>query len=43
MKNMYLGPTLPAFLTPNVVQVLVDRYGIKTIGTPEGDLAAILN
>lgn len=43
MKNIYLGPTLPAFLTPNVVQVLVDQYGIKPIRTPEGDLAAILN
>lgn len=41
MKNIYLGPALPAFLTPNVV--LVDQYGIKPIRTPEGDLAAILN
>ncbi len=43
MKNMYLGPTLPAFLTPNVIQVLADQYGIQPISTPEGDLAAILS
>ncbi len=43
IKNMYLGPTLPAFITPNVLQVLVDQYNIKPISTPEADLAAILN
>ncbi|MBC7341413.1 MAG: hypothetical protein H5U02_03015, partial [Clostridia bacterium] len=37
-----LGPTLPAFLTPNVVKVLQDNYGIKLISTPEEDLKAIL-
>ncbi|HEX9114599.1 MAG TPA: hydroxylamine reductase [Anaerolineae bacterium] len=43
IKNMYLGPTLPAFITPNVLQILVDQYSIKPISTPEADLAAILN
>ncbi len=42
IKDMRLGPTLPAFLTPNVVQYLVDNYAIKPIATPEEDLAAIL-
>ena len=42
IKNMRLGPTLPAFLSPNVLQVLVDKFNIKPIGTPEDDLKAIL-
>jgi len=42
IKNIRLGPTLPAFVTPNVLQVLVDKFALKPIGTPEGDLAAIL-
>jgi hydroxylamine reductase len=42
IKDIYLGPTLPAFLTPNVIRVLVEQYGIRPIGTPETDLAAIL-
>lgn len=42
IKNMRLGPTLPAFLSPNVLQVLVDKFNIKPIGTPDDDLAAIL-
>jgi hydroxylamine reductase len=42
IKNMRLGPTLPAFLTPNVVQYLVDNYNIAPITTPEADMAAIL-
>lgn len=42
VKNIRLGPTLPAFLTPNVVKVLQDNYGIKLISTPEEDLKAIL-
>ena len=43
VRNIHLGPTLPAFLTPNVIQVLVEQYGIRPISTPELDLAAILN
>jgi hydroxylamine reductase len=42
IKDMRLGPTLPAFLTPNVVQYLIDNYDIKPITTPDEDLAAIL-
>ena len=42
IKNIYLGPTLPAFVSPNVLQVLVDEFGIKPISTPEEDLKAIL-
>ncbi|MBZ4665129.1 hydroxylamine reductase [Mahella sp.] len=42
VKNIRLGPTLPAFLSPNVLQVLVDNFGIKPITTPEEDLKAIL-
>jgi hydroxylamine reductase len=42
IRDIRLGPTLPAFLTPNVLQVLVDRYGIKPITTPTEDLTEIL-
>lgn len=39
VKNIHLGPTLPAFLSPNVAKVLVDTFGIAGIGTVEDDLA----
>lgn len=42
IKDIRLGPTLPAFLSPNVMQVLVDQFGLKPISTPEQDLKAIL-
>ncbi|MFP5258820.1 MAG: hydroxylamine reductase [Acidobacteriota bacterium] len=42
IKNMRLGPTLPAFLTPNVLNFLVANYDIKAITTPDEDLKAIL-
>ncbi len=42
IKGMRLGPTLPAFLTPNVVKVLVDAFDLKPITTPSQNLAAIL-
>jgi hydroxylamine reductase len=42
LKNMRLGPKLPAFVTPAVLQVLVDAYEIKPITTPEADLATML-
>ncbi|QZY53984.1 hydroxylamine reductase [Crassaminicella profunda] len=42
IKNIRLGPTLPAFVTPNVLQVLVDKFNISPISTPEDDLNAIL-
>ncbi len=42
VKNIQLGPTLPAFLSPNVANVLVENFGIRTIGTVEGDLEHFL-
>lgn len=38
VKNIHLGPTLPAFLSPNVAKVLVEGFGIAGIGTVEDDL-----
>ena len=38
VKNIHLGPTLPAFLSPNVAKVLVDNFGIAGVGTVEGDM-----
>jgi hydroxylamine reductase len=38
VKNIHLGPTLPAFLSPNVANVLVDKFGIAPIGTVEEDV-----
>lgn len=42
IKDIRLGPSLPAFVSPNVLQVLVDTFGIKPISTPDEDLKAIL-
>jgi hydroxylamine reductase len=42
IKDIRLGPSLPAFVTPNVLGILVDKFGIKPITTPEEDLKAIL-
>jgi hydroxylamine reductase len=42
IKNMRLGPSLPAFVTPPVLQVLVDRFGLAPVTTPEQDLKTIL-
>lgn len=42
IKNIRLGPSLPAFLSPNVLQFLVQNFDIKPISTPEEDLKAIL-
>ena len=42
VKNMYLGPTLPAFLSETVVKALVQAYGLNPITAPEQDLDAIL-
>ena len=39
VKNIHLGPTLPAFLSPNVAKVLVENFGIAGIGTVEEDIA----
>ena len=43
LKNIYLGPTLPAFISPNVLQYLVDNYQITPVSTPEEDLKKILH
>jgi hydroxylamine reductase len=42
IKNIYLGPTLPAFLSPNVLNFLVENFAIHPITTPEQDLANML-
>ena len=42
IKNIRLGPTLPAFVSPNVLRYLVENYNIAPISTPEADLAALL-
>ena len=42
VKGIRLGPTLPAFLSPNVAKVLVDKFDIKPIGTVEDDIAAMM-
>ena len=43
IKNIYLGPTLPAFLSANVAQYLVKNFDIHPTTTPEQDLKEILN
>lgn len=43
IKNIYLGPSLPAFVSPNILQVLVERFNIKPISNPENDLNEILS
>lgn len=42
VKNIHLGPTLPAFLSPNVVNVLVNNFGITGITTVDEDMKALL-
>ncbi len=42
LKDIRLGPSLPAFLTPNVTEVLVEKFNIMPIGSAEEDLAATL-
>ena len=43
VKGIYLGPSLPAFLSPNVIQFLVDNFDIKPISTADADLKQILS
>jgi len=43
VKDIRVGPTVPAFLSPAVVGVLNERFGLNAISTPEADLAACLN
>jgi hydroxylamine reductase len=42
IKNIYLGPTLPAFVSPNVLSFLVENFSISPISTPDEDLKKIL-
>ena len=42
IKNILLGPTLPAFISPNVLKILVDTYNIGAVTTPEADMARCL-
>jgi hydroxylamine reductase len=42
IKNIRLGPSLPAFVSPNILNFLVENFGIAPITTPEEDLAALL-
>ena len=43
IKDIKLGPTLPAFVSPNVLDILVREFGISPISTPEEDLTALLS
>ncbi|MGI5985631.1 MAG: hydroxylamine reductase, partial [Oscillospiraceae bacterium] len=38
VKNIHLGPTLPGFLSPNVANVLIEKFGIAGIGTAQEDI-----
>ncbi len=42
IRGIYLGPSLPAFLSPNVLQYLVDNFDLKPISTPDEDLKSCL-
>ena len=43
IKNIHIGPTLPAFISPNVLNFLVENYGLSPISTPEEDLKKLIN
>jgi hydroxylamine reductase len=42
VKGMRLGPTLPGFLSPNVANMLVEKFAIKQIGSVEDDIDAMM-
>ena len=42
IKDIRIGPSLPAFITPNILKVLVDKFNIMPIKTPDEDLKAIM-
>jgi hydroxylamine reductase len=42
IRNIYLGPSLPAFISPAVLDVLVEKFALKAISTPEADMKAML-
>ena len=43
IRNIRLGPTLPAFVSPNVLNVLVEKFNLMPIRDAQSDIAAILN
>ena len=43
VKNIHLGPSLPAFITPGILKVLVEKFNIMPIKTPEEDIKAIMD
>jgi hydroxylamine reductase len=43
IKNILLGPSLPAFISPDILKVLVENFAVKLISTPEQDLASLLH
>jgi hydroxylamine reductase len=42
IKNMRIGPSLPAFISPNIMKMLQERYNLMPIGNPDDDLRAML-
>lgn len=42
IKNIYLGPTLPAFISPNILGVIVEKWNVTPISTPDEDIKKIL-
>jgi len=42
IKNIYIGPSLPAFITPNILNILIEKFNLTPISTPENDLKKIL-
>lgn len=42
IKNIYIGPSLPAFVSPNILNALVEKWNLTPISTPEADLKKIL-
>lgn len=42
VKNIRLGPSLPAYVSPNVLNLLVKEYGLKGLGNPEEDLKSMM-
>ena len=42
IKNIYIGPSLPAFISPNILNALVDKFSLTPISTPEADLQKML-
>jgi len=42
LTNIYLGPSLPAFLSENIVKIIADKFKLRHISTPQEDLKKIL-